>query len=146
MKEIEGAYILSGSGGLIFSQENLDKDLKEFDKDYLSNLLSTIETIALKIGEGEVNVIEFGNIKFYHTKDKLTKIGFCLKCKKDVKKKKIFHTLTNLMNIFLEKFTGNFSSPDIVKKEKMDSFILAVSQILGEGKKVEYFLDEIKIE
>ena len=145
MKDINGAYIFSSSGCLIFSQENVDKN-KEFDLNYLSDFLSTIEAIAMNIGEEEVNVLEFGNIKFYHAKDKLTKIGFAIKCKKDAKPKKIHQVLTNIMNVFLERFTGNFYSDDIIRKEKMESFIQTISELLGKGKKVEYFLDEIKIE
>ena len=144
MKDIDGAYIFSGTGGLIFSQENLEKGDK-FDLNYLGDFLSTIETIALNIGEEEVSVLEFGNIKFYHAKDKLTKIGFAIKCKKNTKTKKIYQVLTNIMNVFLERFTGNFYSEDVIKKEKMESFIQSISKILGKGKKVEYFLDQIKL-
>ena len=89
MKEIDGAYIFSGDGGLIFSLENLEDASAKFDSDYLGDFLQTVESIALNIGEDEVNVLEFGNIKFFHTRDKLTKIGFAIKCKKDTKPKKI---------------------------------------------------------
>lgn len=142
MKDVDGAYIISGSGAIIFSQENLESN-GDFDLNYLSDFLSTIETIALNIGEDEVNVLEFGNIKFFHVKDRLTKIGFVIKSKKDVKPKKIRQVLTNLMNIFIEKFTGNFTSPDVVKQEKMENFIERIANLLGTGKKVEYFLDSI---
>jgi len=144
MKEIEGAYVLSSKGALIFSQENLGEGT-DFDLNYLSDFLSTIETIAMNVGEEEVKIIEFGNIKFYHARDKLTKIGFCFKVRKDIKQKKIYPMLSHFMNIFLERFTGNFTSPDVVKKQKMDDFIKSISDLLGEGKKVEYFLDEVKI-
>ena len=146
MKEIDGAYIFSGDGGLIFSLENLEDASTKFDSDYLGDFLSTVESIALNIGEEEVNVLEFGNIKFFHTRDKLTKIGFAIKCKKDTKPKKIKQVLTNLMNVFLERFTGSFSSEEIIKKQKMESFIETISEQLGKGNKVEYFLDKIKIE
>ena len=147
MKEIDGAYIFSGDGGLIFSLENLDlKDGSAFDSDYLGDFLSAVESIALNIGEEEVNTLEFGNIKFFHTRDKLTKIGFAIKCKKNTKPKKIKQVLTNLMNVFLERFTGNFSSEETIKKQQMESFIETISEQLGKGNKVEYFLDKIKIE
>ena len=145
MKEIDGAYIFSGSGALIFSQENLDETIGEVDLEYLSNFISTIETIAIEIQEEDVKEIEFGNIKFFHTRDKLSKIQFLIKCEKDAKQKKIQQMLSNLMNIFLEKFTGIFISPLGVKQEKMDAFIKSMSEVLGEGKKVEYFLDQIKL-
>jgi len=145
MKDVNGAYIFSGSGALIFSQENLDGSVSEIDLEYLSNFISTIETIAVEIQEKDVKEIEFGNIKFYHTRDKLSKIQFIIKCEKDAKPKKINQVLTNLMNIFLEKFTGTFTSPLGIKKEKMDAFVKAMSDILGSGKKVEYYLDHIKV-
>ena len=50
------------------------------------------------------------------------------------------------MNVFLERFTGNFYSEEIIKKEKMESFIESISKLLGKGNKVEYFLDKIKLE
>ena len=145
MKDVNGAYIFSGSGALIFSQENLDATVSEIDLEYLSNFISTIETIAVEINEEDVKEIEFGNIKFYHTRDKLSKIQFIIKCEKGAKAKKINQVLTNLMNIFLEKFTGTFTSPLGIKKEKMDAFVKNMSDILGSGKKVEYFLDHIKV-
>ena len=42
MKKINGAYIFSGDGGLIFSLEDLENG-SEFDLNYLGNFLSTIE-------------------------------------------------------------------------------------------------------
>lgn len=144
MKEIDGAYIFSGDGGLIFTLENLE-DGSAFDSDYLGDFLSAVESIALNIGEEEVNTLEFGNIKFFHTRDKLTKIGFAIKCKKNTKPKKIKQVLTNIMNVFLERFTGNFSSEVTIKKQQMESFIETISEQLGKGNKVEYFLDKIKI-
>ncbi len=145
MKNIDGAYIFSGSGALIFSQENLDETMGEVDLEYLSNFISTIETIAVEIQEDDVKEIEFGNIKFFHTRDKLSKIQFLIKCEKDAKPKKIQQTLSNLMNIFLEKFTGIFTSPLGVKQEKMEDFVKSISEVLGTGKKVEYYLDQIKL-
>ena len=144
-RDVNGAYIFSGSGALIFSQENMDETVSEVDLEYLSNFISTIETIAVEIQEEDVKEIEFGNIKFFHTRDKLSKIQFLIKSDKDAKPKKIQQVLSNLMNIFLEKFTGIFTSPLVVKKEKMDAFIESISEILGTGKKVEYFLDKIEL-
>lgn len=145
MKEINSIYIINSNGDLIFLQENLSQTSEDFHFDYLSNFLSTIETIAKEIGEKEVKVIELGNNKFFIAKDKLTKITFILKCDKTAKPKKSFELLKEIKNIFIEKFTGNFNSPQIVKRRLMKSFIEVLLEIIGKAKKVQYFLDSIKI-
>ena len=145
MKGINSIYIINSNGDLIFLQENLSQNSEGFHFDYLSNFLSTIETIAKEIGEKEVKVIELGNNKFFIAKDKLTKITFILKCDKAAKPKKNFELLKKIKNIFIEKFIGNFNSPQIVKRRLMKSFIEVLLEIIGKAKKVQYFLDSIKI-
>jgi len=76
MTDITGLYILNSRGELIYLQENILPSTKELDPDYLSNFFSTLQTIAQKIGEEEVKIIDMGNSKFFLTKDKLTNIEF----------------------------------------------------------------------
>jgi hypothetical protein len=145
MVEIEGIYILNSRGDLIFLQENLVLDSKEMDADYLSNFLSTLQTIAQKIGEDEVKIIDLGNSKFFLIKDKLTKIEFILKCNKEMKYKKVSQAHKNIVNLFIEKFTGNFNSSEETKTILMNSFIKELNELVGPGEKTDYHLQAIKI-
>ena len=110
MIDITGLYILNSKRELIYLQENIIPKSKELDPDYLSNFFSTLQTIAQKIGEEEVKIIDLGNSKFFLTKDRMTNIEFILKCGKDIKQKKVFETHKRIVNLFIEKFIGNFNN------------------------------------
>ena len=145
MNEINSMYIINYAGDLIFWQENISQSAKKIDQEYLSNILSTLEMIASKIGEEEVKIIELGNNKFFVSKDNLTGISFVLKCEKGVKPKKINQILKDIKNIFIGKFTGNFNSSQIEKVRIMKSFMNSLFEIIGEAKKVQYYIDSVKI-
>jgi hypothetical protein len=145
MKEIEGIFIINSKGDLIFSQENLVIESKELDPDYLSNFLSTLLTIAQKIGEDEVKIVDLGESKFFLTKDKLTHLEFILKCNKETKYKKVSQIHKGIVNLFIEKFTGNFNSSNETKKILMSSFIQQLNELIGSGEKIEYHVESIKI-
>ena len=101
--------------------------------------------IASKIGEEEVKIIELGNNKFFVSKDNMTGISFVLKCEKGVKPKKINQILKDIKNVFIGEFTGNFNSTQIEKVRIMKSFMNSLFEIIGEAKKVHYYIDSIKI-
>ena len=145
MNEINSMYIINYAGDLIFWQENISQSAKKIDQEYLSNILSTLEMIASKIGEEEVKIIELGNNKFFISKDNMTGISFVLKCEKGVKPKKINQILKDIKNIFIGKFTGNFNSSQIEKVRIMKSFMNSLFEIIGEAKKVQYYIDSVKI-
>lgn len=144
MTDIEGIYIINNSGELIFQQENVDENSKSFDPNYLSNFFATLETIAHKIGEDEVRIMDLGENKFFLTKDKITNIEFILKCNKNVKSKKVFQALTNIVNIFIQIFTGNFNSPEKIKERLMTNFIEEIKEVIGESAYINYNLDFFK--
>lgn len=145
MTDITGLYILNSRGDLLYLQENLIPTSKELDPDYLSNFFTTLQTIAQKIGEEEVKIIDLGNSKFFLTKDKLTNIEFILKCEKNIKPKKVFDTHRRIVNLFIEKFIGNFNASEKTKRFLMNSFMNDLTEIIGKGEKIEYHLDLIKI-
>jgi len=145
MNEINSLYIINFAGHLIFWQENVSQSAKKIDQEYLSNILSTLEMIALKIGEKEVKIIELGNNKFFISKDNLTGISFVLKCEKGVKPKKINQMLREIKNIFISNFTGYFNTTQIEKVRKMKSFMNSLFEIIGEAKKVQYYIDSLRI-
>ena len=145
MNEIISLYIINYTGNLIFWQENVSQHAKKIDQEYLSNILSTLEMIASKIGEKEVKIIELGNNKFFISKDNMTGISFVLKCEKGVKPKKINQMLRAIKNVFIGEFIGNFNSTQIEKVRLMKSFINSLFEIIGEAKKVQYYIDSVKI-
>ncbi len=145
MTDITGLYILNSRGDLLYLQENLIPTSKELDPDYLSNFFTTLQTIAQKIGEEEVKIIDLGNSKFFLTKDKLTNIEFILKCEKNIKPKKVFDTHRRIVNLFIEKFIGNFNASEKTKRFLMNSFMNDLTEIIGKGEKIEYHIDLIKI-
>ena len=146
MSDIVGLYVLNRKGELIYLQENIIPDSKDLDHDYLSNFFTTLQTIAQKIGEEEVKIIDLGNSKFFLTKDKLTNIEFILKCGRNIKPKKVFETHKKIMNLFIEKFTGNFNATEQTKKFIMNSFIKDLIEIIGKGEKIEFKIESIRID
>ena len=145
MNEINSLYIINYAGDLIFWQENLSQNAKKIDQEYLSNILSTLEMIASQIGEEEVKIIELGRNKFFVSRDNMTGISFVIRCEKGVKAKKINQMLREIKNIFIEEFTGNFNATQIEKVRIMKSFMNSLFEIIGEAKKVQYYIDKIKI-
>jgi len=145
MNEINSLYIINYAGEFIFWQENTSQNAKKIDQEHLSSILSTLEMIASQIGGEEVKIIELGNSKFFISKDNMTGISFVLKCEKGVKPKKINQILRDIMNIFIGEFTGNFNSTQIEKVRIMKSFMNSLFEIIGEAKKVQYYIDSIKI-
>ncbi|TFG25490.1 MAG: hypothetical protein EU532_11640 [Promethearchaeota archaeon] len=146
MMDITGLYILNSKRELIYLQENVIPNVKDLDPDYLSNFFATLQTIAQKIGEEEVKIIDLGNSKFFLAKDKLTNIEFILKCEKTIKQKKVFEIHKDIINLFIEKFTGNFNATEQTKKILMNSFIKDLTDIIGKGEKIEFHLDSLKID
>ena len=145
MNEINSLYIINNAGEFIFWQENSNQNAKKIDQEHLSSILSTLEMIASKIGGEEVKIIELGNSKFFISKDNMTGISFVLKCENGVKPKKINQILRDIMNIFIGEFTGNFNSTQIEKVRIMKSFMNSLFEIIGEAKKVQYYIDSVKI-
>ena len=145
MNEIISLYIINFTGDLIFWQENVSQHAKKIDQEYLSNILSTLEMIASQIGEEEVKIIELGKISHFISKDNMTGISFVIRCEKGVKAKKINQMLREIKNIFIAEFTGNFNATQIEKVRIMKSFINSLFEIIGEAKKVQYYIDGIKI-
>jgi len=146
MTDIVGLYILNRRGELIYLQENIIPSSKELGLDYLSNFFKTLQTIAKKIGEEEVKIIDLGNSKFFLTKDKLTNIEFILKCEKNIKQKKVFETHKRIINLFIEKFIGNYNASEQTKNFLMNSFMKDLTEIIGKGEKIEYHIESIKID
>ncbi len=145
MNEIISLYIINYAGDLIFWQENVSQNAKKIDQEYLSNIISTLEMIASQIGEEEVKIIELGKISHFISKDNMTGISFVIRCEKGVKAKKINQMLREIKNIFIGEFTGNFNATQIEKVRIMKSFMNSLFEITGEAKKVQYYIDEIKI-
>ncbi len=145
MNEIISLYIINYAGDLIFWQENVSQHAKKIDQEYLSNILSTLEMIASQIGEEEVKIIELGKISHFISKDNMTGISFVIRCEKGVKAKKINQMLREIKNIFIREFTGNFNATQIEKVRIMKSFMNSLFEIIGEAKKVQYYIDGIKI-
>ena len=75
----------------------------------------------------------------------MTGITFVLKCEKGVKPKKINQMLRAIKNVFIGEFIGNFNSTQIEKVRLMKSFINSLFEIIGEAKKVQYYIDSVKI-
>jgi hypothetical protein len=146
MSDIVGLYVLNRRGELIYLQENTLPSSKELDPDYLSNFFTTLQTIAQKIGEEEVKIIDLGNSKFFLTKDKLTGIEFILKCEKNIKQKKVFETHKKIINLFIEKFIGNYNASDQTKTFLMNSFMKELAEIIGKGEKIEFHIESLKID
>ena len=145
MNEIISLYIINYIGNLIFWQENVSQNAKKIDQEYLSNILSTLEMIASQIGEEEVKIIELGKKSHFISKDNMTGISFVIRCEKGVKAKKINQMLREIKNIFIGQFTGNFNASQIEKVRIMKSFMNSLFEIIGEAKKVQYYIDSIKI-
>ena len=145
MNEIISLYITNYAGDLIFWQENVSQNAKKIDQEYLSNILSTLEIIASQIGEEEVKIIELGKISHFISKDNMTGVTFVIRCEKGVKAKKINQMLREIKNIFIGEFTGNFNATQIEKVRIMKSFMNSLFEIIGEAKKVQYYIDAIKI-
>lgn len=145
MNEIISLYITNYAGDLIFWQENVSQNAKKIDQEYLSNILSTLEMIASQIGEEEVKIIELGKISHFISKDNMTGVTFVIRCEKGVKAKKINQMLREIKNIFIGEFTGNFNATQIEKVRIMKSFMNSLFEIIGEAKKVQYYIDGIKI-
>ena len=145
MNEINSLYIINYAGDLIFWQENVSQNAKKIDQEYLSNIISTLEMIASQIGEEDVKIIELGKISHFISKDNMTGISFVIRCEKGVKAKKINQMLREIKNIFIGEFTGNFNATQIEKVRIMKSFMNSLFEIIGEAKKVQYYIDKIKI-
>jgi hypothetical protein len=145
MNEIISLYIINYAGDLIFWQENVSQNAKKIDQEYLSNIISTLEMIASQIGEEEVKIIELGKISHFISKDNMTGISFVIRCEKGVKAKKINQMLREIKNIFIGEFTGNFNATQIEKVRIMKSFMNSLFEITGEAKKVQYYIDSVKI-
>ena len=145
MNEIISLYIINYARDLIFWQENVSQNAKKIDQEYLSNILSTLEMIASQIGEEEVKIIELGKVRHFISKDNMTGISFVIRCEKGVKAKKINQMLREIKNIFIGEFIGNFNATQIEKVRIMKSFMNSLFEIIGEAKKVQYYIDAIKI-
>jgi len=145
MENIEAIYIINGENQLIFSYESLNERSDNFDYLNISQFFSVIKTFALKIGEKEAKIIELGNSKIFKTLDYDYNIEVILKCDKNVKEKMASINLTKILNLFINSFIGYFNSSIQTKKERMDFFITELSFMLGENRKTNYFLENIKI-
>ena len=130
IKEIQNIYILDSTGKPIFIRENYVQGTAEIDHGLLSNFINAIQSIASELGEKEARVIELGNGTIYSVKDSRYQIQFVLKCQKDTKAKKMFKILTDIKNLFLEKFS-NYIEIGIGDKGKIiSSFVDALHQML----------------
>ena len=111
----------------------------------LSNLLSLMETIALKLGEKHINFIELGKSAIYSVLDKYNRILFVLKCDKHVKRKKVDYILKQVIHEFINKFDGNLTKSTNEKEKLMWLFIKVIKKIFGESNKIMYFVEELRV-
>ncbi len=131
IKEIKSIQIVDAKGKILFSRENHIQGSGEVNNALLSDFVNALQSFAKELGEEETKIIELGDGKIISNKDKLTGILFILKCNVNAKNKKMFKILNQIKNIFIEKFTGHFTSSEEVKRVIRSSFENAVSELIN---------------
>ena len=140
-KEIRSIYIIDGKGKPIFIREHHSQGSGSSSADHalLSRFVTALQSFATELGEEDTRIIELGDEKIYTLKDGFTKFFFVLNCEPDSKSKKMFKILNDIKNLFLQKFMGNFTASEEVKKKIMVSFLEDLNHILNPFSKLENF-------
>ncbi len=121
--------------------ENFQRASGNLRLESISKLFSLLTSYSLNVGEEDVQLLEMENSNVYSTRDKITDVQFVLKFDKKIKNKIVIKILKIVKNAFVEKFEGNFNKPLEEKEILMEQFIKLIEDIIGKGKKVDYFLD-----
>ncbi|HEY0087762.1 MAG TPA: hypothetical protein VGB37_02900 [Candidatus Lokiarchaeia archaeon] len=136
-KEIQNIYILDSTGKPIFISENYVQGTGEIDHGLLSNFITAIQSFASELGEKEVMVIELGNGTIYSVKDNKYQIQFVLKCQKEANAKKMFKILTDIKDLFFEKFSSYIEIGVGDRGKIISSFVNDLHKMLGASKSSE---------
>jgi len=138
--DIKSVYIIDGQGNPLYARELYSQGGLDNQQKLFTSLISAIQQFASSLGEAEAKIIELGNDKIFSTGDQLTNLKFILKCDKGMKKKKAFSILKDIKNLFLNIFTGKFTSSVDIKSELMKKFILEMNDLIAPKSNVDAFL------
>lgn len=137
IKEIHRIYIIDKDAKVFYLRENYIQDSTPVDHALLSRFVSALESFTTELGEEKTKIINLGDEKIFVVKDKITAYRFILCCDMNSKPKKMFKILNNIMNIFIAKFTGNFSASEDVKRKVMNSFVEEINKLLNPRSTIE---------
>ena len=141
--DIKSIYVIDSTGNPLYAREFYSQGALENHQMLFTSLVAAIQQFAVTLGEKEAKVIELGNDKIFSTADQLTSLKFILKCDKNMKKKRAFQLLNEIKNLFLNKFTGNFTSSADIKSEIMKGFILEMDKLVSPKSNIETLLGSL---
>ncbi len=144
MKGLESVYFINSHGKLVFSIENSVKRSQINRPEALSDFLGLMETVASRLGNQQINLIELGRSTIYSNLDKYNNILFIIKCDKKTKKKKIDTFFGQVRHEFVRIFDGNLNKNNEIKKNLMKEFVNKMIKFCGDGFEISYSIEELK--
>jgi len=130
IKEIHRIYVIDKAAKVFYLRENYISGLASVDHALLSRFVSALESFTSELGEEKNKIINLGDEKIFVVKDNITAYRFILCCDMNSKPKKMWKILNNIMNIFIEQFTGKFTANEVVKRKAMNSFAEEINELL----------------
>ena len=106
MNVIYWIYIIDDAGATIYSFENHVQGAGGGTSAVLSNFLFALQSIAKTLKDNEVRGVEMSNNRFFLCKEKMTSYLFILKTNRDADTQVITPVLSEIINKFVDKFTG----------------------------------------
>ena len=137
IKDIHRIYIIDKNAKLFYLRENYIQGLAPVDHALLSRFVGAMESFTTELGEEKTKIINLGEEKIFVIKDNISEFRFIVCCDMNSKPKKMLRILNNVMNLFLEKFTGYFTASDDIKRKIMGSFVEEINEILNPGSTIE---------
>ncbi|MBD3230200.1 MAG: hypothetical protein GF329_18625 [Candidatus Lokiarchaeota archaeon] len=133
MKDINGIYIITEEGKILFNHELYIQGSDMIDSSLFSNFVLSIQQFSKTIGEKQANRIELGKSKVFISKDKEKKIIFVVRSSKSANNKKMLNNLKQIQKKFIKKFDSKVIErydPDKIKMYIYNLFITEVEKII----------------
>jgi len=103
-----GVYVVDDDANVFFEQEIYSQGSNSIDEAILSRIIITIQKFADELGGGDVRKIQIGTNQVFMLGDKITNNKFILRCNQNVKQKRAQEILSDIKNIFIDIFMGNY--------------------------------------
>ena len=147
MKGLNGFYIITKEGALLFSYESFDQGGGDWNIALLSTFISAMQGIARELGRDSTKIIEIGNKRLYTSKDIEFGIIFIIRANLKAKEKKVVELMSEFKDKFLKKYT-NFLLIELQKEREIEfgefnEFKEELAQLIPSKSAVQAFIKSI---
>ncbi|TXT57272.1 MAG: hypothetical protein BAJALOKI1v1_1820003 [Promethearchaeota archaeon] len=140
MDDIKAVYIIDDDGDPFFQEEIYNQGSEEINHAILSNIIVALQNLASEIGSGDVQKIVIGKNQVFTLKDSVSNYRFILRGSEKLKEKRAKAILTQIMNCFVNIFTGNFYKDKKVLASLKSKFSSELDKIFNDYDNASDFL------